>query len=302
MAYNHFGMYKHTCSECFSLLWRKIKQIYPSYLFGFGLAVVYLMLTDDPQLALNPGAAINMTVNLAMLQAWFEPIAFSFNGASWFISALMLCYFFTPFIDCCVNRSLVWTRSKVKGLLIVVVVCVTVSALFEAEVRLLPDIYRFSLHSWPPVCLVRYALGYASAVFLPSIQDYAKRHDLSWALFECAIVAFIIFTVVWNGSVWWRIAYVIELCALCLVLSCGGGVFHRLLSVRPLVVLSSFELYFYLFHQPIIWIAKYVLNDIFPRRYWAFAAFILTALLAVLFRFASRYMSGKLTITKRQAA
>ena len=100
-AINHHGKYEYTMEETVSIIKRKLARIYPLYIVSFLLAALLGALgLLKWTISANTTAAL---LNLLMMQSWFTELRFSFDGVSWFIADLMLCYLISPLLSYCIR-------------------------------------------------------------------------------------------------------------------------------------------------------------------------------------------------------
>lgn len=96
-AINHYDGYSYSLQETFYIARKKYASIWPLYVVTFTIAAI-LGAFGIGQWNLRNNLTAGL-LNLLMLQPWFPSIQFSFNGVSWFIADLMLCYIVTPFLS-----------------------------------------------------------------------------------------------------------------------------------------------------------------------------------------------------------
>lgn len=74
-----------------------------------------------------------------------------------------------------------------------------------------------------------------------------------------------------------------------LLLSLGAGPISKVLALPPLVRLGRFELDFYVFHQPCIWLTGFLIGG---KGRMALSAFVLTVSLVFLWRAFGKFLTG----------
>lgn len=152
-AYNHHGSYEGTLDECVGIVRKKLRAIYPVYLAGFLLAAAYMLISGNPQKLSRFGLVATALVDLSLMQAWIPAIAFKFDGAAWFLSAVLVCYALSPFV----SRLFDWAKRRLGGDLIgsaaVAAGSFGVMLFLEICQKKMPDLYNYSIHIAPPfVC------------------------------------------------------------------------------------------------------------------------------------------------------
>lgn len=152
-AYNHHGEYAGTLDECVAVVRKKLRSIYPVYFAGLLLAATCMLVSKNAQGLSSSGLVVTALVDLVLMQAWIPGIAFKYDGAAWFLSAVLVCYAVSPFI----SRLVEWAKVKFGN---VALGAVTIGAgsfaiLFFLEVaqRQVPGLYTYNEHIAPPsVC------------------------------------------------------------------------------------------------------------------------------------------------------
>lgn len=268
-ALHHHGRYSYGIGESLGIYARKLSKTYPAYLAGFLLACLAGAL-DVGKWTLW-GNSMAAALNLLMLQPWFDGLKFSFDGASWFIASLLFCYLCTPAVSYVVGRSEVRFHGRTVSYLVPMIAFALLSALFEVSSRLgvIPGTY-----AWPPFRLAEYSMAFCAGCWILR----TGREDSPWfgraatlvEVFVACGYAFLcvalrmlapgprfpIGTVGLAGAV-----------VLVSTLVLFRGVLSRLLSVGFLQRLSTIELPFYLFHQPMLRLAGLpTIAMLVPRR------------------------------------
>ncbi len=265
-AYRHGFSWEFTLEECFLSVRRKLRVIYPMYLASLLSAVALSFLTGKITLELR--FVGTMLPYLLLMQSWFPKIALlpEYNGASWFLSALLLCYAATPFVAYVVKRVMGATAlgSKVLKMSLLMATIFLVRTVAELLAVTFPDIYSYSVHSNPLVRLLEFSLAYCVGIVF---TDFLSTRDISpWkkATLELSIVAVYV-TAVWYGNALLpRSAFVFLACPLVVVFARGEGPISRFLSLAPLQSFYAIEMSFYLFHQTACRIAAI---DVFKTLY-----------------------------------
>ncbi len=148
-SYNHHGAYAGTLDESFAIVRKKLRAIYPVYFAGFLLAVAYMIAAHNTGGYTRFGLAATALVHLALMQAWIPSVAFAFDGAAWFLSAVLFCYAMSPVV----SRLLCYAKSRLGGLpLGAGAVCVdSFVILFFLELcqKKMPELYAYSVHIAP---------------------------------------------------------------------------------------------------------------------------------------------------------
>lgn len=112
-------------------------------------------------------------LNLSLTQAWFPPgpIKFSYNGVSWFLSALIFCYAAAPWL----MRALARLKARFGAGAVVFAAAAAICLYmfpyaFNSNLSLSADwcsLFRHEWHSWIPFRMVEFFVGMCGGCLLP---------------------------------------------------------------------------------------------------------------------------------------
>lgn len=284
MAWNHEGSYEGTVGKCLSILQQKFMKIYPIYIFGILIAILNMVLIHNLQGMGVKELLPTAIAHLAMTQAWFKGIAFKFDGAAWYLSAILFCYAATPVLSFLASADKVAARKK--RLITLGFGCLAFALLIEVGAVWYPAGFPVSAHSWPPVCLARYGVGYVAGCCLLSLDSKAvANRKATLAISEVAVTVVVLLAVIlFNGRLP-RAGFTLLFAVWVFILAIGAGPVSRLLSIRALQLPARWELEFYVLHQPVIQLMTSLLSSVCARKVYIFTAFAATAALAVVFKY-----------------
>ncbi len=272
-AYNHHGEYAGTLDECVAIVRKKLRSIYPVYLAGILLATAYMLVSKDTQGLTRFGLAATALVDLTLMQAWIPGIAFKYDGAAWFLSAILVCYALSPFVSRLVEWAKERLKSDVLGAIAVGMGSFAVLLFLEICQRKMPELYSYRVHIAPPLCLLRFVMGYAAGSLYPRLSEALDGRRRFIALAEVLFVGFVLWVVVAGNAVLPRSVFTLLATGVVLLLSLGFGPVSKLLGSAPLVRMGKYELAFYVFHQPCIFLAAFLIGGMGRK---ALLAFVLT--------------------------
>lgn len=231
-----------TWKESVRYVGRKLAAFWPLHLLAM-LAVMFVL--TDPILSWKN--LIDAAINLLLLQSWSSKTHFSFNGASWFLSSLMFCYFLTP--------PFLRLSKKMRSSVIVFLAAFLVRLLIELIMVSYPKQYwTISLHSNPAVRALEFTMGTMMAAPFIKTRDSLHGKNLFWcmSLLELAALGGMIWLAIRTEGVWQRSFYLLPFCVLVFVYAFDGGLMSRLLASAPFKWLSSIQFEFFILHQAVI--------------------------------------------------
>lgn len=247
---------KFTLKAETSFVWKRLRKIYPLYLATTLIAVIrsdlpVSVISGNLQQLKETGT--QLLRNLLMIQAWFPEGALSFNGASWFLSALVFLYVCSIPLGCLLNRL---TRSRARYWLFGAAFLGTAFCIVLYSYLTQSDMFYWH-YRLPAARLGEYFLGmiigYVTTLLRGRISTEHWRRWLFTAA-EIFVLAFWYFSLSRPGNYWrnHNVAWLIPNTLLLTVFSIGGGWISQLFRWKPLVYLGDISFEAYLVHYMLI--------------------------------------------------
>lgn len=289
VGYNYYykGM-PDTRRYSFKYVFDKLSKVYPLHLlttiFFVILTIKNFQISDIP----------SWLSNLFLLQAWqINKDVIIFNGVSWFLSALMFCYFLTPFFLRLVRN--------IKHSLVLLLLVATVRVSIEAfQIFGLAD-YVFSMHYSPLIRVLEFFMGMLLIPYYFKLKKRIKKQEnKKWfiavvSIIEILIICITIFFMYIFNSLWLRAFYVIWFCILVFILGFDYGITSKIMSCKLAQKVVNLQLEAFMLQ----YIAGYIIDKSFQimnintHFFWVFIL-KLAVLLVMAFiyqRFVSRKMA-----------
>lgn len=292
ISYNHYGKEEDdTWRRSITYTRGKFIQMWPLHFISF---LIYIAASQVP-LFEDKIQWINALFNLSFLQAWCskEAFFFSFNGASWFLSALLFCYFITPLLQ-------MLTR-KIRNIGFFLPLTIVIRLFFEYIQRKRPEAFGYIIHVNPFIRALEYFIGMMIGVlFLQIYKIYERRSSgkqiesqIVMTILELVSVGGYIYVVLQKDAVWMRGTFALAACIPIFVLAFDGGLISKILGSKPFLLFGTIQFEFYILHQSMINLTqKYVqpyVGNIWIR---ALIAFAMTGLTAFIYK---KYFGKKLS-------
>jgi peptidoglycan/LPS O-acetylase OafA/YrhL len=316
-AYRHHYDYAFTFSETARFLKKKLTTFYPIHIVSLTIAVLLSLATGA---IIFDGQTVCTIISfLTLTQSWFPSISTSslFNGVSWFLSTLLVCYAMTPFIAFITKKSRLAAKqhgSKFSGEIVLFLLLFIWRMFLEVSQILFPKAFgNYSLAVSPLIRLPEYAMAYvAGCIFIE--RQSVKRVQPSYfhsSLIEVAYCAVLTVLVILNGGtstlpgVAPRGIFVLLFILLIYLLAHGQGIISHLLSCLPFRLFAKIEMPFYMFHQVAIRLVTLpILISSIPilsiRKAYTLASFTLTIILSIGWMQSNKYIHKKCN-TERKA-
>ena len=278
-AINHYGSYSYSLPETFDIAKRKYTSILPLYVTTFVIAAM-LGAVGIGQWSLKNNMTAGL-LNLLMLQPWFPSIQFSFNGVSWFIADLMLCYIVTPFLSYLLSAREQKARQSGWTVFFIPAVCFFFVRLLlqYADLR---QVILIDTHCNPLARLMEYCMAYSVGSWLAADKSSWRDHSGVYfdSLTELFVILIYIIGILNFNDTWWS-QPIFSVWAVVIVVTfvrCRG-VLSRLLSLGIIDRFSAIQMPFYMFHQQIIFLITYLLSG-FDSLAIVAASFVLTCMVS----------------------
>ena len=275
VAYN--GFYKQvpaTWAESFRYVGKKLADFWPLHAITM-LAVMFVF--DNP--ILTQKNLINGVINLLLLQAWSEKTMFSYNGPTWFLSALLFCYFLAPF--------LLRLAKNLRTSCFLFIFAYLVRAFVEYVVTAFPgQFWSINVHSFPIIRALEFTMGMMLVPLFMRIneRDWGEQSYLVMSALEIAALAGALWATIHFNGIWRRFGFLLPYSALLFVFAFDRGLLSRILSCKAAKWFSEIQFEFFILHEAIISCFAPPLKRVIPK--WSVGAvlFLITLVLAMLYK------------------
>ena len=182
-------------------------------------------------------------LNLFLLHAWSNDsnIYFSLNGPLWYISALVFCFALFP-----ASYRLIKKAPVSCSFTVIFVLRFLLEAL-SAYLKVLP----ISIHTFPVVRLFDFLLGSCTARLFLEHNKLSSSKKAVVSIAEVLLLLSLFLVDNYWGTVIPRSCFVLFICCLLYVFAFDSGVISKILSVKPLAVLSNIQFELYTLHSPV---------------------------------------------------
>ena len=229
--------------------WKKIFKVWPLHCIAFIIDCSSSIIRYGSEFITRDNA-INAVINLGLIQAWSNDskLFFSFNGATWFLSALLFCYMMSFFV--------ISILREYKKPLFVFSIIVGVRVLCELlNTRWGWNGITFNYHVSPIIRLLEFTAGLAMTPLFFCLNRKIKDKNTYLVLFtvlEVVVIALYVICIVLKNATWIRGYFVLTACALIFIFAFNRGCVCKLLSAKPFSWFSSIQLNFFILHQAVI--------------------------------------------------
>lgn len=264
-GYRHRDEFDCTVAEQASILKRKLVMFYPLHIAMFLTSFVM----KAAWTSLNSALLFSVLLNLTLTQAWSPKLMFSFNGVSWFLSALIFCYAMMPILA--YISKIVRARFRFYPLVLLVIGFLSLRVYIEFVSVENPDLLTLSFHANPFIRILEFASAYYAGSV---ISEYRDGHEvacerprfchgiLSWTIWEVLIALIVTWCVCKFDSTWLRGYYVVLLLVCLVQFSAERGGLSQLLGSRPFTRIAHYLLPFFMSHQLIFMLVRKVAPSI----------------------------------------
>lgn len=260
VAANYYDRtFEVSCRSSIRYVAKKIVKFYPLHLVALGIMVLKQIISFGwGSLSIS-----TLFAHVFLIQAWFpsEAVSMAFNGASWFLSALLFCYLLAfPLL-----RILKRTRFKICLPLLLLCLQIAADYLFGKMGGYI------NLHTFPIVRLLQFFIGMSLLPIYKQVSVWTRNlKQVHFLLMELIAAVIVAVALVAGKYVNIRGVYVLAFCVAVIVFSIDIGCFSRMLRVKPIMWFASIQFEFFIFHQAVIktlgwWIDSYVYGCNFDK-------------------------------------
>ena len=255
-AYKHYsdniiGTYKESIIN----VWKKIVYFYPLHFITALFCLILSLFAKEQNLIPK------VLCNLLLIQSWScnPEIFFSLNAVSWYLSALLFCYFCAPlFLKLILNKNRLLFFFLALALRIFIELFQKIS-----NITFLP----VNMHVSPPIRALEFFIG--MSMIMP-YQIITKKIELLspkickalFSILEVFVFFILIFSFYKFDKVHFRGFFIILYCPFLIVFALEKGIIGKLLQNKFFKICSQYQLPFYMFHQVVL-----RFGDFFSRKY-----------------------------------
>lgn len=255
--------------ECFKYVFKKLKKFYPLYIGTTAVTLLYCglktyLFTGNYEAAGD--LLIQLLKNIFLIQSWFPTGYFSFNSPSWFLSTMMLLYFFKTPLSYCIHKIL----SKKYCIYILIGLFYFLSSLFYAYCSTIgqsPYSPEFYLYIFPPARVLEFTCAMICGALMHLLYKKLKTPNL----LVCSILEFFAFYL-------WYQAYATQQAEwecrsfrwffpnllIISVFSMNAGILSKLFSFKWLKYCGDISFEAYMLHQVILTLCSYASGYLAP--------------------------------------
>ena len=235
-----------TWKESFRYALKKVYKFWPLHFFTTMLLLFLYIKT------ITVAELYKCLISLCMLQAWSnnQDVFFACNGAMWFMSAIMFCYFLSPFLLKLIKRGI---RFSIVVFFIVFFVRFSIDYIkFMYQDGLL----LINTHVSPVIRCMEFLMGMLMVPCFMHIKEWAKnllktKRMILFSVIELLVLGGMIYLLIFHTELW-RSVFVLAFCPVVFVLALNEGLISRFLGIKPFKWFSKIQLEFYILHLAMI--------------------------------------------------
>lgn len=226
-TYNHWeNPLPATHEAAWTYVKRKFIKIWPLHFIAFLIDILSSLLSGNT-VVLSENSLLTGILNLSLLQAWGRDskIYFSFNGATWFLSALFFCYYIAPLVVEIIKRA------NNHGIFFLLIVSLRISTeLFITRLGWNP--FTFNMHVSPVIRLMEFAMGCS---LVPLYYKLKSKRVSGNGLTVAELISFslTVFLMIRFNGIWERCFFVLVFCAPTFIFAYDGGVLSKFFFIKP---------------------------------------------------------------------
>jgi len=239
--------------DSWTFMMQKLKKFYVLHMITFIVMLVYFLNKFFTKGVIQYGDwqtfTFNAFLNITLLKAWYRPSAFSFNGVTWFLSAILFMYFLTP-------KTINFFKGRKYSENVIIFFCLlTLKFVLDTfTYKIIHTPFFFSWYQDPAYRFLDFLLGYASCLVLYKTDFtsplYPSKKIVS-ALQLISLLVYLYACYLFN-KLWLPAPFI--LLTLLVIYSCTfkTGILNGLLGNPIAVHLGNISFELYIVHQVVI--------------------------------------------------
>jgi len=249
VGYNYYyRSMESTWTQSCDYTHKKARTIFPLHIIT--TILILLICFDQYILGFKLSDIPILLSNLFLLQAWSPDVTnvcCSYNGHTWFLSALLFCYFVTPFIIKAI-------KNKKFAIFMFFAVAILRFGI-EFATRSGVEIFSIRVHTSPIIRLMEYFMGMLMVPLFMAFKDKTKEiknkvyFKLIWTIVEAALITLLILLMYWFNKTWLRAYYVYIFCIFVFFIAQDYGYFSKFCSFKCISYICQFQLEVYMFQN-----------------------------------------------------
>lgn len=283
VGYNHYhNLIPTTLNHSLNYVFKKFAKIWPLHLICFLMVFIY-QINNNPEL-FNNFNIFSVITNIFLLQAWTNN-PYTFNGATWFLSALLFCYFMSPL--------LMSIFKKTNQIIITTFIgCIMIRILIELSGI---DSFLLNYHTSPIIRCVEFYIGMLMVHAYFKLKEYISKSNTSliMSLIELSVTLLYIFLIFKMEGKWIRGYFVLAACILVFVYTFNSGIISRILNIKVFSLFENIQMEFYILHQAVIIVFTSIISIVIKSVFiQSVILFFITVIFAIIY---NRIFKNKLT-------
>lgn len=267
--------------DTFPFVWKKLKKLYPLFLFTTVLAIPYFVITIGWEQVLQ-----QLLPYLLLLQGVWCRYNEALIASAWFISSITVLYFLTPlFVNAAKKMA---DRTGLKGTVgiclgSIVILTIYSRYMYEAGTE------NFWIYNFAPVRFPEYLTAVCLGVFAGRRSERGRQTGKQQALLADGVLFCVFlflavcgFSFPVDSALWRDVLWILPNCLLLYFADKNIGLIARILTWKPFVSLGQMSFEIYLFH-PVFFVYTTFWNEFWDsKRIWRICCFCLILCLTLL--------------------
>lgn len=252
MAYNFAGTaIPYDFKSCICYMFRKLKKFYVLHLITLFVILLFFIHTFYKHGFQYHGGMhqfiLDFFLNIMLLQSWYDPSKFSFNGVSWFLSSILFMYLCTPLLIHKVNKI------KSGGVVFLFILLISSKMIldtlaFRFGINPLPGV--FSFYANPIYRFMDYLVGFLGAVIIS--KGFPTLSSMKVSALQIAVFVIYLICCMKFDKAWMQAQFLLITLLLVYVFSLRNGVFDKIFGNPFMVHLGNISFELFMVHQVII--------------------------------------------------
>lgn len=232
-------------------LLKKLKKFYVLHIFTFLILALFFLHRYMKSGHIEYGDwyhfILNAVLNITLLQSWYSPAKFSFNGVTWFLSSILFMYFLTP-----KSVNFLKRRGYIEIITLFILIFTFKFMLDTSGYKLFGKLVFFSSYVNPAYRFLDFLIGYLGYVTFFKSGNELNISKRSTTILQLIVLSMYLGSCYIFNKIWQPAPFILLTILLIFACALKGGIMDYILGNKLMVHIGNISLELFIFHQVII--------------------------------------------------
>lgn len=240
-----------TWKGSFQFLIKKLKKFYLLHIFTFLILTFFFLHRYLKSGHIEYGDwyhfILNAVLNITLLQSWYSPAKFSFNGVTWFLSSILFMYFLTP-------KTVNFLKHKgyIEIITLFILIFTFKFMLDTSGYKLFDKLVFFSSYVNPAYRFLDFLIGYLGYMIFFTSGNKLNISYRKTTIFQLIVLSMYLESCYIFNKVWRPTPFILLTVLLIFACALKDGIMDYIGGNKLMVHIGNISLALFIFHRVII--------------------------------------------------